>query len=1001
MASRPAKVMPPRLPPVVARSRLLDRLDRLAGDAECLWVEGPAGAGKTTLALQWLERSRRPSVWYHVDAADDDPATLCHYLAVAISGLVGESTPALPVPTAEYRGGIEAFFRSYFHALASHLPHDTLFVFDGVHEVEREGAFMRSLEIAISVLGPDQCVLCVSRTAPPGSLMRPGGEPLARLRWEELCLTREEAHAIAVLRGAEGRRPLIWSSAGVDRMYEETQGWAAGLLWMLENAAQAPASSALARDHTELLFDYFASEILARLPASTRSLLFLTAFLPEVSAESAATLTGNAGAERVLKELVANNHFTVERAGAEPRYEYHRLFRDFLKATAEKQLPAAELSRAKERAAELLASAGRFEDAAALYRELGRVDALAVLLRDQAPRLIARGRYRALREWLEAVPEPVVYADAWLSYWQGMARLPFDPASAEPYFLNAYFRFRSENAASGVLLAWSGVVDAIWSAQLDFRRTVPFIERLEQDLETYPIANEDPDAIGRVAGSLLWALLWGSFDRPLIERWVRRAEGVWDELRDARTRLRLGNALLRYYQLCGRPADALALYQTQRKLADPDAPEQALEGLIADLLLYAHAGPAERVTECLQRAHALAESSGIHVFDATMIGLGLWSVLGAGDTTTVDALLEEMGRILAPMPVTLNTALWHLNRSFCLRIEEKHDAAVHHAEEALRMAQGAGSSVPVVWCNQMLAHAHLEKGNIAGASQQAEIGLEAARRLGLVTLEASFTLLQARIAFARGDAPTALSCLRQGLSARIDPERLEFMSGWRGEDVSALFARALEHGLCVSTVREAIRGAGLLPPSSCLPPDLWPMPLKIYALGELRILIDGRPLIHRRKIPKKPLELLKALVALGGRNIGEDELAEALWPEAEADAAAAALGSTVHRLRKLVGEQTVVRKAGRLTLDPRRAWVDVWQFERYASLLSYGGRSSSPNEQRVHVEKLAALYRGPFLEGDPETPWILEARARLERRHAHLMHVLGVRAQAPVISAAE
>ena len=63
-------------------------------------------------------------------------------------------------------------------------------------------------------------------------------------------------------------------------------------------------------------------------------------------------------------------------------------------------------------------------------------------------------------------------------------------------------------------------------------------------------------------------------------------------------------------------------------------------------------------------------------------------------------------------------------------------------------------------------------------------------------------------------------------------------------------------------VRTLVRLRGLPPPS----PDLadWPWPLAIRTLGAFEILRDGEPLVSKGKAQKKPLELLKALVAHGG-----------------------------------------------------------------------------------------------------------------------------------------
>src|SRR4029453_14337424 len=74
----------PTRPGLVSRVQLLDWLEAPAGTpgvATC----GPAGYGKTMLAVEWAGRDPRPFVWLSVDGHDNDPAVLLTYLAVGLA----------------------------------------------------------------------------------------------------------------------------------------------------------------------------------------------------------------------------------------------------------------------------------------------------------------------------------------------------------------------------------------------------------------------------------------------------------------------------------------------------------------------------------------------------------------------------------------------------------------------------------------------------------------------------------------------------------------------------------------------------------------------------------------------------------------------------------------------------------------------------------------------------------------------------------------------------
>ena len=147
--------------------------------------------------------------------------------------------------------------------------------------------------------------------------------------------------------------------------------------------------------------------------------------------------------------------------------------------------------------------------------------------------------------------------------------------------------------------------------------------------------------------------------------------------------------------------------------------------------------------------------------------------------------------------------------------------------------------------------------------------------------------------------------------------------------------------------------------------------IAIHALGGFEVLIQGKPLRFVFKAPRKPLDLLKGLLASSGSSVGQHTLCEALWPHLDAWSASRALNTAVFRLRGLLGNKAAVRAdCGQLLLDPEHCTVDAWEFE-----------SELDNASDSDALLLALLrYRGPFL-GDSEHPLALGARRRLQRKY--------------------
>src|SRR6476620_8717184 len=110
-ASASPKVMRPRLSGIVARERLFAQISHSA--TPILWISAPPGAGKTTLAASYIEAIKPRALWYQVDSADADPATLFYYMREAAAQVGLAKTAALPLLPAESVADLASFARRY------------------------------------------------------------------------------------------------------------------------------------------------------------------------------------------------------------------------------------------------------------------------------------------------------------------------------------------------------------------------------------------------------------------------------------------------------------------------------------------------------------------------------------------------------------------------------------------------------------------------------------------------------------------------------------------------------------------------------------------------------------------------------------------------------------------------------------------------------------------------------------------------------------------------
>jgi hypothetical protein len=174
-------------------------------------------------------------------------------------------------------------------------------------------------------------------------------------------------------------------------------------------------------------------------------------------------------------------------------------------------------------------------------------------------------------------------------------------------------------------------------------------------------------------------------------------------------------------------------------------------------------------------------------------------------------------------------------------------------------------------------------------------------------------------------------------------------------------------GTEVDYARFVIRKRDLKPPIDAVLSEHWPWPVRITTFGGITLRVDDEPAQWARKAQYKPIDLLRALVAYGGRQVPSNKLTDDLWPDAEGDAAANALKTTPHRLRKIRGREDAAQlRDGQLSLNPACVWVNRWALEQV--LEEVGAASSrTPSAQPLDAlertsQRLLDLYKGRLLE---------------------------------------
>lgn len=988
-AERPrvlAKLRAPRAETAILRATGFRELERVFRRTPVAWLAAQAGAGKSTLAASYVHSRRRRHLWYQLDARDADPAAFFHYLREALLRIAPRARTRLTGFTPDNLASPVNYARQFFEQLGAILKPPFLLVFDNYQDLPEHSPLHSLFADGLRALPETVRVLVLSRGEPPAafvSLLVAG--QLALIDGGVLALTLAETR-----RFAQRYHFKTLTAAAVGNLHARTRGWVGGAVLMLEQAARE-RGVAPDFDHpvAQTLFDYFVSEVLTRIPLAQQKVLQVTALLSEVSADNAAALTGDSAADRTLQEFARKHYFTFRLSGSGAVYRYHPLFREFLLAQLQ-QRPPVELATLRQKAAAVAEAQGDVEAAALLLQQASAWKELALFVLRHAPALVGKGQLATLESWLHTLPDAVIEREPWLLYWLGVCRMPFDTDEARAQFEMAFAQFRERKDAHGLYLAWTGAVESIMFGFRDLHVADVWIEALDGLLRDYPEFH-DAATGARVACAMLLTLSLRQPHHPRIAEWRERVYALFCASNDARFRAFAGVYLTVHYIWMGDFTRIAFVIGQLRPLARDEAATPLarvtvrLSEAMAQLRLAEHDACTTAIAEGLE----LAELLGVRSWLSQLHSQATANALSQGDATAAERSLHAMRAALEASRY-IDVCMAHQHAAGIALLRRDVLAAARETEQALALARQAGTPFHTALSHIGLVHARRAQGNRADALAHLAEAERIAQSMRSHLLEFMGLLLKARLALDAGATVEADDALRAGLALGREQGYVNTY-WWLAETMEAVCARALAAGIETEYVIGLIRRRGLAPPPGNDAPEAWPYRVKLYTLGRFELVIDDAPFRFEGRTQKKTLELLKALIAFGGRDVAESTLCDALWPGTEADAARASLKVTLHRLRQIVGHDALTLNESRITLDPHYVWTDARAFDGLTSRL--------PEVDRLPADALAAfgermfrLYRGPFLAGD-EQVFVLGERERLRGRMLRAIAVLAGRFQ--------
>lgn len=829
------KLYPPRWrTDLVPRRHLVERLER-GTTGKLTLVSAPAGAGKTTLAGEWLAEHDGDVAWLALDPADSDPAFFWSYVIAALQ-VVDQTlgANALTMLHGPQPAPIEAVLATLLNDL-SRKPRDLTLLLDDYHVIE-SAQVHDALSYLVDHLPPGVHLVILSRADPalPLARLRTRGE-LLELRAADLRFTSSEAAALL-----NDLMNLGLTAADIEVLGERTEGWIAGLqlaaLSMQGRDDVAGFIAAFTGDDRYVM-DFLVEEVLAQESDHVRDFLLRASVLDRLTGPLCDHLTGRPDGRETLERLDRRNLFVVPLDSRRRWYRFHHLFAEVLRAhlvQTDVDVPALHV-----RASEWFEKAGDAPDAIAHALRAEDFDRAARLIESVARELVSTYQPLRLLAWLRQIPDEVLLARPVLSAYQAFALFP-----------------------AGEMEAAIACLDAV--------------EQWLADRPTEPPAGTDPAELDSLPGVVAIARAYYAMAAGDIAGTIDLARRALDVLSEAELTWRGGAQILL----------ALAEWWTGDLAAATEAHDAGVASLVrsGDLPLavsaiYDSAALAQAraslsdAQQAHERALRLAEEAGTPTIPGVADAhIGLSAVaLERNDLSTAAAHLEEAEALarLATLPETPSRVA--IGRALLREATGDWDAALQDLDEAERlMIPGPVPGVPPhvhrarlllrqgrdvdEWISSHelspddsltyasepehveLARALVERAPADALSLIDRLLADATRgdRSGTVLV---LLLLRARAHHALGATGEAMTALRAALDL-AEPEGYVRTFVAEGEQIRELLRAAVGQGISTAYASRLLEAFGEAPP---LAPenDALPEPLTRREVEILRLIAAG------------------------------------------------------------------------------------------------------------------------------------------------------------------
>ena len=968
------KLIAPRSTTVFHRRKLLNYLDSVSSDL--IWVSAPGGSGKTTLVADWLDQSKTPHIWLRLEESDSSLGTFFYNLALAARHSFPDDARELQAFTQEYSLAPATFAVNFFNSLLAVFPNDTAtFVLDDYHELTDSSPVHEVINTVLEHPDHQFRFVVISRhSSPQVYLTLKATHKMTHLDWQDIQFSQADTRQLLELELSREISPEVLAY-----IQHEAGGWVSGIRLIASRIYESDWVNPLTKDsHVEVLkkdaFDYFALEVFASFNAEIKRLLIRTSFMPFFTSDMAFEISGVKKSFIYLEEFVRKNLFLQSHQGNPVTYRYHPLFQSFLSNYAQANMSAKEISEVSYTSARILSEMGAFEAAIEVFINNGFYDEARLLINEQSEALLKQGRIQQLLKWFEKIPEDFVVKEPKLLITLGKSQLLSSPEKACELFFKVIRHSIENNDKASAIEAYGMYLEALSISGRDYHLLEDCLYGLESLLENP--APETLKAAESIACVVLCSTSFVALNHPLQQRWKELAKKYIQCTQAPASLIKACNNMMIYYRFAGEDHSTYHLIDILSPLREfiESIPLLKLQTQVIDAFHYGYVlGKGEQSADICRRGIKEGLSTGIRLYEFWFRYILVLTLLRSEHITEAEEQITLLLAQYSEYPPVRKADILTLS-AMCALYKKDLYKARHDIENANELFARSGASFPVIWSGVIMAIIKYELGDIEGSHNLLQT-FEQKDWLGSAYAKYQALCLEAWIELNTDENSTDKLVEAFALASC---QHFIFIPLIGRAAFIELCQRALHFGVETEYVRNIISEHLLVPDNPLCTSHLWPFPLKIYTLQPFKVIVTTSEGESELSLQPKSLELLKALIALGGYNVSIEKVCDALWGDSDGDAAYKSFKTTLYRLRKTLGsENHIVAKNNTLSFS-RECWVDA--------LCIWDERLLMSPKKMLLVRELVSLCHSPFLSEDGDSSWVVRSRIRISRNITKLLN---------------